>query len=180
MKDDASLHQVPGGRGFGDPARWMVVDDNESLLEWVASLLETVGAAEVSRFNSAAAALAAFAAAPQEFEFVVTDLEMPGMNGNELCRRLLEISPGLKVLLATGSTTITEREAVRCGFCGLLPKPFPIERLSAALAAAGILDGDAGHAHPFVARAWSHAAPVACRADSSVETGFLSRLAPQT
>ena len=157
----------------------MVVDDNEFLLELVASLLETLGDAEVSRFDSPAAALAAFAAAPEDFQFVITDLEMPGMNGKELCRRLLEISPGLKILLATGSTTITDREAACCGFCGLLPKPFPPERLSAALAAAGILDGDAGHADPSAAPTWPHAAPVAPWADSSVEPGFPGRLAAQ-
>ena len=120
-------------------ARWMVVDDNEGLLDFLASLLETLGVAEVQRCHSGAEALAAFSARPAAFQFVITDLDMPGMNGIELCRRLHAVSPGLKVALATGSSVANEAGARQCGFCGLLAKPFPAAALWRVVESAGVL-----------------------------------------
>lgn len=121
-------------------ARWMVVDDNESVLELIGALLEALGVAEVERFHSAPEALAAFNASPNQFQFVITDLDMPGMSGIELCRRMHEVSPELKVVLASGSGVANEPGALRCGFCGFLPKPFPAAELWRTMAAAGVLN----------------------------------------
>lgn len=38
----------------------------------------------------------------QPLDLVLTDLMMPGMNGDEIARRLRTIEPGLKVLYFTG------------------------------------------------------------------------------
>jgi CheY-like chemotaxis protein len=106
--------------------RWLVVDDTEAVLQLMATLLERLGAAEVCQAHSAAEALAQFAAAPERFTFVVTDFDMPGMNGGELCQRLHALAPRLPILLATGSSEITPAGARQLGFCGLLLKPFPV------------------------------------------------------
>ena len=120
-------------------ACWMVVDDNDAVLNLVVSLLEALGVADVHRYRTAAEALAAFLAAPDRFQFVVTDLDMPGMNGIELCRRLHQVSPRLKVVLATGSSVVNEPGARQCGFCGLLAKPFPAAALWRIAESAGVL-----------------------------------------
>lgn len=112
----------------------MVVDDDAGVLEFLARLLKSLNLADVRCFQSSAHALRAFEAQSDHYSFVVTDLEMPGMDGIELCRRLRCISPRLKVLLSTGSGLITEDEARQIGFCGLLPKPFPVAALCRALA----------------------------------------------
>ena len=126
--------------GTGARARWMVVDDNEGLLEFLAGLLETLGVAEVQRCHTGAEALAAFRASPNQFRFVITDLDMPGMNGIELCRQLHSLSPRLKVVLATGSSVANESGARQCGFFGLLPKPFAAAALWRIVESAGLLD----------------------------------------
>jgi CheY-like chemotaxis protein len=123
------------------PARWMVVDDTECVLEVTAALLERAGRAEIVRCHSGAEALAAFAAHAGTFALVVTDLDMPEMNGIELCRHLRALAPELPVLLATGSAAMTKDEAHDLGFCGLLAKPFLFGTLLAALKAAGIRTG---------------------------------------
>jgi FixJ family two-component response regulator len=107
-------------------ARWMVVDNDADALEAVSTLLTAAGIAEICPFNSATEALDAFVAAPDAFHLVVTDLEMPGMNGVDLRRHLHALSPSLRVLLATGGGLFTEEYAVRSGFCGLLQKPFSL------------------------------------------------------
>jgi len=120
-------------------ARWMVVDDDDGVRGFLASVLQMRGGAAIAQFRSAAEALAAFAAMPNQFQFVITDLEMPGMNGIELCRRLHELSPNLKVLLATGNGTANEAGARQSGFCGLLSKPFPASELWRTVEAAGVI-----------------------------------------
>lgn len=119
-------------------ARWMVVDDDDGVREFVANLLELRGGAEVARFRCPQEALTAFSATPEQFQFVITDLEMPGMSGIELCRQLRALAPELKVVLATGSGATNEAGARQCGFFGLLAKPFPATAVWHMLEAAGI------------------------------------------
>ena len=118
----------------------MIVDDNEEILSLMREIAARFSDADIVCFNSPQAALAAFEAAPENFELVITDFEMPGMNGVELCHRLLAISPMAKILLATGSGMVTAEAAEGEGFCGLLHKPFPFTSLERALAAAGVLE----------------------------------------
>jgi len=96
------------------------------------------GDAEVSRFSSGAEALSAFAEAPEKFQFILTDFEMPHMNGVEFCRRVLALASKAKVLLVTGDTNIDEADARRWGFCGLVRKPLPAAELRQAVEAAQI------------------------------------------
>jgi CheY-like chemotaxis protein len=119
--------------------RCMIVDDNEEILLLMRDIVAQFSDAEIVCFNSPHAALASFAAVPEAVDFVITDLEMPGMSGIELAERLRKLSPSLKILLATGSEILTDDEASEKGFCGLLHKPFPFAALQRALAAAGLL-----------------------------------------
>jgi CheY-like chemotaxis protein len=119
--------------------RWMIVDDNKDILSLMRGIVAEFVDADIQCFHSPHAALATFAAAPEAVDFVITDLEMPGMSGLELGERLRKLSPSLKVLLSTGSEILTDGEAEQKGFCGLLRKPFPFAALRNALIAAGIL-----------------------------------------
>jgi CheY-like chemotaxis protein len=119
--------------------RWMIVDDDADILQVLAKLAARLTTSKIDCFRSPEEALAAFTAATEQFQFVITDLEMPGMNGLEFCRRLHVISPEVKVLLATGSRVFTGAEALQNGFCGLLYKPFPLAAIENALISAGVL-----------------------------------------
>lgn len=115
----------------------MVVDDNREILAMMQAMLEHFHGA-IDCFSSPQAAQAAFAAAPDAYELVITDYEMPGMDGIELCHRLHEMAPAQKIFLATGSGFFTEAVARRAGFCALLNKPFPFDAVRGALDQAGI------------------------------------------
>jgi CheY-like chemotaxis protein len=108
------------------------------MLAMLASLMEKITRAEIECYSSPESALAAFAAAPGKYELVITDFDMPDMDGMELCRRLREISPAQEIFLATGSDAFTEETAWHAGFNALLNKPFPLATLRDALAAAGL------------------------------------------
>src|SRR5262249_38452687 len=115
-------------------ARWMVVDDDTDVLDTVTQLLAAVSGAEICGFASPWQALDALATEPNGFDLVITDLEMPAMNGIDFRRHAQAISPYTKVMLATGSGLFTEESAREIGFCGLLCKPFSLCVLKQTLA----------------------------------------------
>lgn len=123
-------------------SRWMVVENDQQILDMVATLLRSFSNAEISSFRSANDALKAFVGAPESFKLVITEFDMPEMNGVDFCRHLHALAPALKVFLITGSSLFTEEGAVRNGFCGLLRKPFTLPALKYALECAQTRDPD--------------------------------------
>ncbi len=119
----------------------MIVDDDRDVLMVLQKIAARVSDAEIECFRNSQDALAAFEATPGGFDFVMTDFDMPGMDGLELCGLLRAMAPGLKVLLVTASNAIAGEEIVKSGFCGIVRKPFQIPTLVSALVAAGV-----GHA----------------------------------
>lgn len=111
----------------------MIVDDNEPLLNLLRKMLNRVGEVDVHCFSSAREGLKAIEAAPGEFELIVSDLEMPEMNGLHFCHALRRVAPEAKVILATANPDISEEEAWQNGFSCLLRKPFPYASLYQAI-----------------------------------------------
>jgi len=109
--------------------RWLLVDDNEDILALMEATMNQLFGVESASYHVPGDALAAFQAAPDDFQGIITDLEMPDMNGFELCNRLRAVRPGARVFLATGSHEITAAEARERGFCGMLTKPFSANTL---------------------------------------------------
>jgi CheY-like chemotaxis protein len=96
---------VQGAPGALNPQRILIVDDDPLILRALTLLLEsdrhTVvtacgGAAGLDAFRHAESAAASF-------DVVMTDLHMPGMDGQEVTRAVKAICPGTAVVLMTGS-----------------------------------------------------------------------------
>ncbi len=70
---------------------------------------------------------------PGSIDLVITDVQMPRLNGTDLCAHLLQERPGIKVLLMSG-TDMSEivRQNVNLAF---LPKPFDGQALKARVRA---------------------------------------------
>jgi len=114
--------------------RILIVDDEGSLLMTLAANLELEGF-EVECASDGERALALVK--EQEFDLVLTDVRMPGMNGVELFRRIRAVDGSLPVLLMTAFSleTLIE-EAITEGVFAVLPKPFEIEHVIAAVLSA--------------------------------------------
>jgi two-component system response regulator HydG len=69
-----------------------------------------------------------------DIDIVVSDVNMKGMTGVELCQRLLESRPQLPVILITafGSMELAI-QAIRVGAYDFVPKPFEIDQLVLAI-----------------------------------------------
>ena len=90
----------------------LFVDDHEVLARLSCEILEMQGYRAVSAY-SAADALSKFD--EQEFDILVTDFRMEGMNGVELAHKVREKSPSTPVIIVTGYGPIeTGQEVNAC------------------------------------------------------------------
>jgi len=72
-----------------------------------------------------------------DFDILLIDLAMPGMNGIELLKSALEVDPHLIGIIITGKGTIQSAvDAMKAGAFDYLLKPFEFELLSPILARA--------------------------------------------
>ncbi|MFZ4826296.1 MAG: response regulator transcription factor [Phototrophicaceae bacterium] len=99
----------------------LVVDDEGAIRYSVSKTLQRVGY-HVSEAESGEKALEMMV--QQEFDVILTDIRMPGIDGVELLRRIKEIAPDASVILMTGYASLsTAVEALRLGAHDYLIKP---------------------------------------------------------
>lgn len=118
--------------------RVLLVEDELPLLQLLERYLLRLGF-DVQTYSSSVQALAEFEAAPGRYDLVIADLGMPEIPGDTMLIRMLEIQPGLLILVCSGSpfylSSLPKALEQRVGF---LQKPFlpkmlleAIERLMA-------------------------------------------------
>ena len=106
----------------------LLVDDEQDFLDALSERMRARGM-DVATSSSAQDALAT--AEKGNFDAVVLDLKMPGMDGLEALRILKEKDPKLQVILLTGHATVQQGvEAMKRGALDLLEKPTDIETLT--------------------------------------------------
>lgn len=104
-----------------ESAHILVVDDEGAIRYSVSKTLQRVGY-RVSEAASGEEALEAMAA--HEFDVILTDIRMPGIDGVELLRRVKDMAPDASVILMTGYASLgTAIEALRLGAHDYLIKP---------------------------------------------------------
>ncbi|HEX7450833.1 MAG TPA: EAL domain-containing protein [Polyangiaceae bacterium] len=109
----------------------LLVDDDERVLSVLQRALAAPGV-RVCTVSSGAAALAELAC--QSFDAVVSDIQMPGMNGLKLLHAVREHDLDLPVVLMTGNPDLkTATAAVAYGAFQYLIKPVENERLRAVV-----------------------------------------------
>lgn len=111
-----------------------VVDDDPRILRSLEDLLESADYA-VRAFTSGAALLQS--ARLDEFACVISDVDMPGMDGFELLRLVREARPGLPAILITGYPETLQRLPLPGdGNPRVFTKPFDGRELLAAIGSA--------------------------------------------
>ena len=118
----------------GGGRKVLVIDDEEPIARWIATLLEEHGfVADI--YHDPQHALRRFAITPDHWDPVITDQSMPGLSGVELADELLAESPDLPVVICSGySEFAAAGDAEEFGFRAFLPKPVSSERLLATVA----------------------------------------------
>ena len=112
--------QEPVQKGTGSI---LLIDDDEMVVKMEHQMLEGFGYQVTSR-TSSLDALDTFQTNPEKFDLVITDMTMPGLTGVELSHKLLEIKPGMPIIICTGfSEQIDEAKAENLGISGYVNKP---------------------------------------------------------
>lgn len=101
----------------------MLVDDEIAIRQIYEEFLKGHGY-EVALFENGMAALAAFEADPGGVDLVITDMAMPKLTGDKLAQKMLEIRPGIPIVMWCGfSEDISEDTAIQMGIRQYIQKP---------------------------------------------------------
>ncbi|MFH1220648.1 MAG: response regulator [Candidatus Eisenbacteria bacterium] len=114
-----------------DRRRILVVDDQESMRSLLKDMLEVIGY-EVALAEGGEEALRLMQAS--QFDLVLTDLNMPGMDGTALLRAIKANKAELPVVIITGYGTFhTEKRVMREGANGYISKPCTLTKIESTL-----------------------------------------------
>lgn len=107
--------------------RVLVVDDEAFIQQLIGEVLRTEGY-DVTAVSNAEEALPI--ALREPFDLVLTDVDLPGLDGLELIGQLRANDPNLTTMVVTGHGSLElALQALQVGAQGFILKPFPIENL---------------------------------------------------
>ncbi len=113
--------------------RILIADDHDLVRDTIVLFLQTESGIEAEAVGSLPAAVAAIESQPQ-FDLVLLDMMMPGMNGLDSLRQVMAMNGGQRVALisGTGSPELAE-QALAAGAAGYLPKTLSAKSLANAV-----------------------------------------------
>jgi CheY-like chemotaxis protein len=110
--------------------RILVIDDEQVIANMEKEMLNNLGYKVVAKTNSIEA-LKLFQEAPDEFDLVITDITMPGLTGDRLAQKILELRSNIPIILCTGyNESVTEEKAKDIGVRDYILKPFRMSLLA--------------------------------------------------
>ncbi|MFZ3115798.1 MAG: sigma-54 dependent transcriptional regulator [Syntrophales bacterium] len=122
MKAASMREQLP------DMCRVLVVDDEAVIREGMRRILES-STVQVESVASGRAAIEKIQV--KDFDVVITDLKMPGMDGLEVLSAIKILQPGVPVIIITGYATVdTAVQAMKSGAFDYITKPFTPEQIT--------------------------------------------------
>ena len=118
-QDELAASNAPG-RG----ETILVVDDSLAWLRFAREIL-TAGGCQAQTCEDPREALSLLEQNPERIDLVITDLQMPGLDGIELAAELLKIKPTLPVVLTSAAVfQMCSKKLRSVGIRDFLPKPW--------------------------------------------------------
>lgn len=135
------MNNAPFTPRLSQRQRWLVVDDERDLSELIANILTGLDLANVQNFTVSVDALSAVSSHGEQFDLVITDRDMPGLDGLELARRIHARTPATKVILLSANTSDLAADALSdTGIGAIMTKPFNLARLEETVRALSAAD----------------------------------------
>lgn len=103
----------------------LLIDDEELTLELIKHMLAEINVGEVLMSSNGSRALKVLQKNPGRFDLILSDWEMPGMNGLDFLCAFRQFDKKTPVLMVTGNTQREfVMEAIKAGVNDFLGKPF--------------------------------------------------------
>jgi CheY-like chemotaxis protein len=109
----------------------LVVDDDRMMLEVISRILAGQG---MLAHCASSGAQALDIMREKSFHLMITDLNMPGLDGLELSRKTLELAPHMRIIMDTGDASPGNLSlAKEIGISRILHKPFLPDQMLEAI-----------------------------------------------
>ncbi|MBL9216248.1 MAG: response regulator [Opitutaceae bacterium] len=131
--DESVLHEAAAAavpRGQGELI--LVVDDDTAVREVTCATLVAHGY-RVLAAGDGTEALALFAPRSLEIRLVISDLDMPNLDGGALAKVVSALNPAIRLLLVSGSTNESDPRRQPAATGRFLPKPYSAEAMLSAV-----------------------------------------------
>ena len=108
--------------------RVLVADDSSTMRKIILRSLQAVGVTDIAEAADGTEAIAMFK--PGEFDMVLTDWNMPGLNGLEVLQQIRAQDPKIPVIMVTTEAEKSRvLQAIQAGVTDYLVKPFTADTL---------------------------------------------------
>ncbi len=132
--EETAPRPAPPDPRLAGPAGVLIIDDEAAIRDSLETLL-TMEGFQVTTAVDGASGIEQLA--QREFDLVLLDLSLPGESGMELLPKILEMHPGMPVIMITAFGTVANVvEAIRAGAENFVQKPWDNEKLLADIRAA--------------------------------------------
>ena len=122
------------GKSSAGPRTFLLIDDEPMVTDICEMMLKKLGY-KVLKAHSGSEGIKIFEANRNRIALIISDYNMPGMNGQEVVNTLRIMGHSVKVLLSSGGLSAAEEEkVVGNGFSGFLRKPYSMTTLSNKMA----------------------------------------------
>jgi PAS domain S-box-containing protein len=120
-QENVKSNEFPSGQG----ELILVVDDEAAICDLARNILENYGY-RVLVASDGTEAVQVFIDHEDEVDLVLTDIDMPRMNGTQLIQRLRQLNPDLRFISASGlfETKMLTEQKMKGNVTGMLQKPF--------------------------------------------------------
>ena len=127
--EETATRTAPPDPRLAGPASVLIIDDEAAIRDSLETLL-TMEGFQVALAVDGPSGLEQLAQC--EFDLVLLDLALPGESGMELLPKILEMHPGMPIIMITAFGTVSNVvEAIRAGAENFVQKPWDNEKLLA-------------------------------------------------
>ncbi|MFH2058227.1 MAG: PAS domain S-box protein [Pseudomonadota bacterium] len=125
--------KVPDAAALRGEERILLVDDDANVLQVTQKILISLGY-RVNAVSDSSEALKMFIRDHTGVDLVITDQTMPGLQGTDLAQKMMQIRPGIPIIMCTGyNRQISPEKAAQIGIRDFLVKPLSRNDLAVSI-----------------------------------------------
>ncbi|MBP7652090.1 response regulator [Candidatus Dependentiae bacterium] len=102
----------------------LIIDDELQLLKIFKRLLNKIGYQNVTTADTVEKALSV--TSDCRFDVIFLDINMPGIKGFELCKKIVRNNENVKIIVMSGDLNLSEKNLQQPEICSFLKKPFDL------------------------------------------------------